>query len=326
MQSPRANFPDQISSFYIDWHLLDGCNHECSYNHEPASALQEKYYREPLLEAAYTLLSLQRPNPVVHFYGGEPTIHPHFPELFRYIATSGKQLNIVLDTNGLRSPDYYKKLLQGIRHGILCCNIDVHLKYLTLEQLLPLMALIIENKQHCRVVINHVSEYARKAETLYQKLAIFSRQLPFALEIRLPLGGDPASAQAAMNAFTSVAAPVRLPAWAITARMPLATPQHAGSGSAPYCCLGATSVHVTPEGKLTLGLAAEDDDFHPRVMKLPLMRPGFPQIPSFPSHADAEAWLKAFGRTALRQELDGGAIRHPRHTGMTDEQRLRQRL
>ena len=197
MQSSCANFLDQASRFHIDWHLLDGCNHECSYNHEPASAQHEKYYREPLLEAAYTLLSLQRLNPVIHFYGGEPTIHPHFPELFRYIATSGRQLNIVLDTNGLRSPDYYKKLLQGIPNGILCCNIDVHLKYMTLEQGLPLMALIIENKQHCRVIINHLSEYEHKVEDFYQKLAIFSRQLPFTLEIRLPLGGDPSSAQAA---------------------------------------------------------------------------------------------------------------------------------
>lgn len=61
-------------------------------------------------------------------------------------------------------------------------------------------------------------------------------------------------------------------------------------------------------------------------MKQPLMRPNFPPLPSFALRPAAEAWLQDVQRTALQQELNGGAVRHPLHTGLDAEQRLRQSL
>lgn len=310
-------------AIYVNWHLLEGCNHYCEYNHEPESAIHEHFSREIPLEAAYRLLSLNRPEYIFHIYGGEPTIHPYFPDLLKYIVTSGRNVHILLDTNGLRSHDYYKQILKGIPKGRLCVRIDVHCKYTKLEQLLVLIALIVEGGQYCRVNLNHIPAYADKAHILYEKLLEFRHTIPFALHMSFPLGGSADWQHSLQASFAAICEPqFAMPIWAPPT--PSASVwEYIADG---FSCMGAHSVHVEPDGVFTLGLHHSDQPFTSQVMEDALLRPALPPAPCFASAEEAHAWLEAFRVRALRYELDGGAVRHPLHTDMDEEQQLRVRL
>ena len=157
-------------SLYVNWHLLDGLNHDTPYSHEPDSVINERFYREPLLETAYHLLSLNRPEYVFHLYGGEPTIHPYFKDLVHYLATSGRNVHMILETNGIRQLKYYGELLHPIAPKRMCVRFAVHLKYMDLEKLLTFVGFVVDKKQLCQVIINWVPEYDDKARLFYDKL------------------------------------------------------------------------------------------------------------------------------------------------------------
>lgn len=310
-------------ALYVNWHLLDGCNHDCEYSHEPESAVHERFSRESVLTAAYRLLSLNRPEYVFHLYGGEPTIHPYFPELFKYLATSGRNVRMVLDTNGLRSLDYYRQLLKGIPHGRLCVHIDVHCKYMELEPLLLLVAHVVEAGQFCRVTVNHVPEYADKARMLSEKLLMLRNTLPFDMAVAFPMGGGADWLYAVQQSFAEIVEPtLEMPVWAFPVR------EESVVAFLPdeFVCVGINGVQVAPDGSFLLGLCEKDRPFAPQILEHVELRAGFPSAPSFATLAEAEAWFAGVCVRTLRYELDGGPVRHPLHADMDEEQQLRVRL
>lgn len=301
-------------TLYVDWHLLVGCNHNCEYSHEPPSVMDEHFSREAVLETAWNLLSLNRPGYLVHIYGGEPTIHPNFPELFKYLLTSGRNLRVVLDTNGLRSVDYYTQLLQGTPLNRVCVNLDVHLKYMSLQQLLFLIATVSKSGQFCRVIINHVPEYAEKAQMFCEKLTEFRKTVPFVLEMRLPMGGTLGTwVYAVIKEFQAAGPQINLPQWSV---------QQSAPKKQAFFCAGTNAVHVTTTGQCTLGLLDDDQPFAPQIIQNAVFLPNMPQVISFIEKSKAEQWLENFNLRTLHYELEGGSVRHPLHLNK-DEEHLR---
>ena len=311
---------DINSDLYINWHLLDGLNHETEYSSAPSTSFHERYPREALLETAYALLSLNRSQYIFRFFGGEPTIHPHFKELVGYISASGRNTRIVLDTNGIRSNRYYSDLLATQSPGSLFVRLSVHCKYAELQKLSYLIALIVERGFFCQVTVNHAPSCAAKAALLFEKLRELRKVLSFSLRLAFPLGGE-----AAWKGDTDV--PGDRPEW-------LEMSEPSGEASAvqvqvieePYACVGVNCVQVSADGVCTLGLKKDDREFAPSVMEEPVLCEGLPHPPTFLEYDEAASSLNAFTRAQLVRELEGGAIRHPLRSDFDSEQLFRMRL
>lgn len=310
---------DSNSDLFINWHLLDGLNHDTEYSSAPSRSFYERYPREELLETAYSLLSLNRQQYIFRFYGGEPTIHPHFRELLAYIGTSGRNTRVILDTNGIRSNNYYLDLLKTQGPGRLHVRLSVHCKYMEFQRLSYLIVLIVEKGFSCQVTVNHVPAYEKKAALLFQKLRELRKHIDFSLRMAFPMGGE--SAWTGEREIRGA----NMPAW---------TSFGEGNGTAslvevidePYACVGVNCVQVSADGICTLGLKTNDREFAPAVMEEPVLCDGLPHPPAFPDYNEAAEWLESFKRAQLAREIEGGAIRHPLHGDFDAEQSFRMRL
>lgn len=302
-------------SLYIHWHLLDGINYDTDYSHEPACAHEEQYLREPLLQTAWRLMSWNRPQYIFHFTGGEPTIHPHFPELLAYVCNAGRNSMALIDTNGLRASSYYQSLFRSVPAGRLCVNLDIHPDCIKLDALLARIGQIAESGHFCRALLYHTPANAQAALRYYKKLAQFRKVIPFAFELSLPLGGAVAWQAEARAAFADAALPpLQMPGWAQPPRQP--------GPIRGFCCAGAASLHAGPDGKLTLGLACDDQPWRPVALRDPVFAEDGIAGPVFAAEAEAEKWLGDFRLRSLRSELECGIARHPLHAGFSPWQRL----
>lgn len=310
----KTFFKDDL---FIDWHLLDGINHDCEYSHESAGADNESYERAPLMETAWRLLSMNRSQYIFHFYGGEPTIHPFFPDLFKAISTSGKNACFLLDTNGLRGAKYFTDLLAQTMPARAVINLEVHPNCLDLKTLLYVIAAIVEGRQLCRLRVNCVPSSAEKAKLICEKLITFRVTIPFLLELRMPLGGSFPWAQSIETGFKNITQlSLVWPDWAeIKDKQKAPQP-----GS--WVCLGVNSCHVKKNGEATLGLLAGDMPFAGCVLPKAVMLPGLPPPPSFPQKEAAMAYLREYQRAAIRRLFDSPFPHWPLNREIAREQRL----
>ncbi|MBO4311576.1 MAG: glycosyltransferase, partial [Desulfovibrionaceae bacterium] len=312
-------------SLYVNWHLLDGLNHNCPYSHEPDSVINERFYREPLLETAYRLLSLNRPEYVFHLYGGEPTIHPYFKDLVGYIATSGRNVRMILETNGIRLLKYYLSLLEPIAPKCLCVRFAVHLKYMELENALKFVGLVTDQKHLCQVILNWVPEYDEKAHLFYDKFTKFQRVNTFGVSVVFPMGGSAPWLENYAEQHKAVE-PV-FPSWTTVPGADGEKDAQSADGSGEgfagsgdnlilefadeVSVVGVHAVQVAADGSCTLGLVNDDEPFAPKILQGAALRDDLPKAPGFESGEEAKSWLSDFTKRALAYEIDGGPVRNP---------------
>ncbi|MCR5562127.1 MAG: glycosyltransferase [Desulfovibrio sp.] len=312
-------------SLYVNWHLLDGLNHDTPYSHEPDSVIHERFYREPLLEAAYRLLSLNRPEYVFHLYGGEPTIHPYFADLVHYLATSGRNVRLILETNGIRQLKYYKGLLHPIAPERMCVRFAVHLKYMDLEKVLTFVGFVKDQKQLCQVIINWVPEFDDKAKLFYEKLTQLQSVLSYGVSVAYPMGGSAKW----LEQYAAIHEKVEptFPAWTILPGGDVAQKDAAKQEEGENLislddnlvfafddgasCVGINAVQVAADGTCTLGLVQDDQPFAPKIMQEVTLREDLPKAKRFDSEEEAKAWFADFSKRALAYEIEGGPVRNP---------------
>lgn len=312
----ESNVHNIAYAMYIDWHLLYGCNHYCDYDHEPPEALSEKFDRQNILNTAFHFLSLNRNEYTFNIYGGEPTIHPYLDDLLNYIFTSGRNCKIILNTNGLRSINYYARLFGNVPVDKLKLVLNFHYKYADLKKLLVLVASTVEHQQQCGIVINYVPQFDPQIKKYCLKLLQFRKNVPFGLNFQFSYGKSKiAWLEDLADAFSTFESH--------TGNNSLCLPDNAAPGT--FSCAGTNSAHITPEGRFTIGLAGEDYPFKPCIVKNALFRKSMPQAPAFASVEAAGQWLARFKVEALRQELRGGPARSPFQDDSTDRE-LRNRL
>lgn len=147
-QDKKQHYP-----LYVDWKLLNGCNYSCSYCHIDNVNDPEEYTKSLILETAYTILSQPRSEYIFKITGGEPTLHPYFYDLLAYLYSQPLNIKIIIDTNGSRSLDYYKRLLQLSPPLGLQFNISIHLDYTNVEHIINLVRLIKKYSQNCNIAL-----------------------------------------------------------------------------------------------------------------------------------------------------------------------------
>ena len=341
----KNDLPPVSDSLYVNWHLLDGLNHDTPYSHEPDSVIHERFFREPLLETAYRLLTLNRPQYIFHFYGGEPTIHPYFADLVNYLSTSGRNVRMILETNGIRQLKYYKGLLHSISPERMCVRFAVHLKYMELEKVLNFVGFVRDHNQLCQVIINFVPEYAEKAVLFYQKLMQLQKVLSFGLSVAFPMGGEaswPLSLQGKGEHEPHLPAWTRLPEEKSLEGEPEDEAPFAGEEltfldpeqNADFVlefeegtlCVGVDGVQVSADGTCTLGLVDSDQPFAPCILGSAKVRSDLPKPRSFASHEEAKEWLADFSARTLAYEIEGGPVRYPLGNENSLEQKVRSKL
>lgn len=303
-------------TFHVDWKLLDGMNHSCPYSSEPPAAAKETYTAEPILEAAYSLLAMNRPLYIVRLYGGEPTIHPFLQDLWRYLMTSGRDTRFILHTNGLRSLNYYERLFNnGSAHIHILFN--AHPQHIKANKLVSLINVAHDAGLSCQVNLNYVQEYGRQAGEIAASLAALRKLRPFGFKLYAPMGESAPWFEDVRNIFSTINSPDNIPDWAETSKA------HSGGR---FFCHGVNAAHVTPEGKLTLGLAHGDLPFAPYVGEDSNVLPGMPEPEGFESREEAENWLKNASARNLKYLLDRAPVRHPLHNSLSRSQALQARF
>ena len=316
-------------ALYVNWHLLDGLNHDTPYSHEPDSVINERFFREPLLETAYHLLSLNRPEYIFHLYGGEPTIHPYFADLVQYLATSGRNVHMILETNGIRQIKYYDKLLLPVPQQRMCVRFGVHLKYMDIKKVLTFVGFVISQKQLCQVIINWVPEYDAKAQLFYEKLSRLQRLLSFGLSVAFPMGGE--ASWLRQYADNHLAYEPTFPSWTLLPGKDAQSVKKTYDSDSvlqfdeTVSCVGVNAVQVDHDGNCTTGFTQDDEPFAPKLLRKVPLRDDLPPAMAFDTMEEGEEWLKAFSQRALAYEINGGPVRNPLENDSV-EQKIRLKL
>ena len=125
-QGPLKNlYEDEL---HVHWHPTDRCNFKCSYCFGGSSrqASREKFSTwAQLRQAADSLIALGRKkNFFIFAGGGEPTLHPHLPELLAYLHEKlGGRISLKIISNGSQPLAYYQKLVE------LCPTAKIHFHF-----------------------------------------------------------------------------------------------------------------------------------------------------------------------------------------------------
>jgi len=117
-----------IDSKVLIWELGRRCNYACTYCYPNSRSSTEPHKNiETLFQAADRLQDQWLIEEAGHILllGGEPTVHPKFLELVRYIQSKNASHEIVTVTNGSRSPQYYSELF-----SLSSLAFSAHLEYL----------------------------------------------------------------------------------------------------------------------------------------------------------------------------------------------------
>lgn len=104
----------QHNDMTVDWYIGKRCNYSCSYC---ANFLHDSFSPHIPLEDMKKFVDIlyknHNKNIIWSLTGGEPTLHPQFIELCKYIKQK-KSKHISLTTNGSRTLEYFKELFQYI--------------------------------------------------------------------------------------------------------------------------------------------------------------------------------------------------------------------
>lgn len=167
----------------VDWQLVESCNYACEYCHLENPNKQEIFSRSRILAIARRVFELGRPAYLFRITGGEPTLHPYFPELLRFLFHAGRKVRLIFDTNGSREPKYYQSLLYSAPPASVRVDLSVHVGKTSPEQAQRVIEAVVAAGQGCHVQFVYNPELADKARHFHAVLTALRASLPFTLEI-----------------------------------------------------------------------------------------------------------------------------------------------
>lgn len=288
---------DMPNDFFVDWKLLEGMNHKCSYSSEPASAFHESFSEKSTLDAAYRVLSLGYKAYYFNIYGGEPTIYPYFPQLLKYLSTSGRLLKIRFKTNGLAPENYYRNLLQPASRGQILFHIEVHLGLIEIEKVISLLKISSTANQFTYVNIFVTPNLAQKAQSFIKQLTELGNKFEFVAGVSSP--GAPSQPVSPIPAtYTDI-----LRSFSVFDKGPVKSPG--------LNIVGAVGAFINPAGEMLLGLENKVVPWQLSIVENPVFKFAMPVIAGFSSLDQAKECLTQFLITMRERQIDSGALRSP---------------
>lgn len=101
-------------AFSVDWYIGKRCNFNCSYCVEYLHDYTSPHVPlENMIKLVDLLYEKHKDNILWSLTGGEPTIHPKFLDLCKYIKSKGSKY-ISVTTNGTRTFEYHKELFKYV--------------------------------------------------------------------------------------------------------------------------------------------------------------------------------------------------------------------
>jgi len=105
---------NSTGAFSVDWYIGKRCNFDCSYCVEYLHDYTSPHVPyENMIKLVDLLHQKHKDNILWSLTGGEPTIHPKFLDLCKYIKDKGSRYTSVT-TNGSRTLDYHRELFEYV--------------------------------------------------------------------------------------------------------------------------------------------------------------------------------------------------------------------
>jgi len=126
--------------YQILWDLTRRCNYNCSYCWPYVHNKTEKFLPiDVILETCERLIYEWGGSETIRFNfgGGEPTLHPNFIDILKYLKEKGQW--ILVTTNASRSPNFWKKAIKYINSVNLSAHFEFINKAIFLENLKIMM-------------------------------------------------------------------------------------------------------------------------------------------------------------------------------------------
>jgi organic radical activating enzyme len=137
-----------IKTFFVTWTIHDFCNFRCSYC--PAG-LNEGKRRQVTFEHVKKLFTVLKSKLepdrkiIFAFSGGEPTLHPEFLEIVKYLYDNG--VEVTMTTNGGKGVEWWREIEPYIAHMV----ISYHPEFSKFDKILEKVEFLHE---HCWVNID----------------------------------------------------------------------------------------------------------------------------------------------------------------------------
>lgn len=349
--TPISTTSSRQDMLVVDWQLLESCNYACEYCHLENPNKQEIFSRGRVLGIARRLLELGRPAYLFRITGGEPTLHPYFPELVRFLFHAGKSVRLIFDTNGSRKPNYYQTVLYSAPPASVRVDLSVHVGKTSPEQLQGVIEAVVAAGQGCHVQFLYIPELADMARRYHAALTALRASLPFTLETTCLVQLDSGIIDNAYTASDRV--------WLAEAEKTFARAAEQASVIAPdfdwlgentleavasdadYLCLGATYLHIDAQGMTDGGVSlsgkpvrridAANEDFEDLAEIVESAKSSGDEdvlalIPRFRHEQEARDFLADFRSRAENWRRSAGSVPDPLHPEPTAEHLVSVRL
>lgn len=174
----------------INWQLLYGCNYKCSYCFGQETLNKKDFISiDKLKHAVDNIFKINKKYYTFSLLGGEPTYHPYFLELVKYIYSFDKNISLLLISNGSKNTDYFEKLLYYAGNNDLYFHFSIHFEYADIEHIKDLIKLFNKYKKIISINLMLHPEYKDKIHKYFNELIEFQKEYYFNLglaELREP--------------------------------------------------------------------------------------------------------------------------------------------
>ena len=106
-------------TFFICWTLHDFCNYRCSYCPPGLNGGNRRHIKFEHVKKLYTNLKSKLSSDtkiIIAFSGGEPTLHPEFIEIVKYLRENGCE--VTMTSNSGRGLEWWKEIEPYLTHMV----------------------------------------------------------------------------------------------------------------------------------------------------------------------------------------------------------------
>ena len=107
-------------TFFVTWTLHDFCNFRCSYCPPGLNGGKRRHVTFEHIKKFFTTLKNNLTDDrkiVVAFSGGEPTLHPEFLEITKWLYENN--IEVTMTSNGGKGVDWWQKIEPYIAHLVI---------------------------------------------------------------------------------------------------------------------------------------------------------------------------------------------------------------